>query len=163
MPPFKMIEKDEVVTEILEKLDLFSGLKRESLLKLASLFKERIFNENEFIFEEGSMGNSMMIIVSGEVRVSQTDESVEEELVVLKKGDLFGEMAMLEELPRTATIIANTNVIILEIKKDDFFQFLNDNSRDGVDILFRLAKTLSSRLREADSKLKVFVSLSKWL
>ncbi len=163
MPPFKMIEKDEVVTEILEKLDLFSGLKRESLFKLASLFKERIFNKDEFIFEEGSMGNSMMIIVSGEVRVSQTDESVEEALVVLKKGDLFGEMAMLEELPRTATIIANTNVIILEIKKDDFFQFLNDNSRDGVDILFRLAKTLSSRLREADSKLKVFVSLSKWL
>ena len=157
------LQKDEVVVEIIEKLALFTGISRSILLKLATLFNEKIFNKDEFIFTEGSAGNSMMIVVSGEVRISQTDESVEEALIVLKKGDLFGEMAMLEELPRTATVIANTNVIILEIKRDDFLKFLNENSQAGVDILLRLAKTISSRLREADSKLKVFVSLTKWL
>lgn len=153
----------ELVVEILGSLDLFNGISRPALLKLSETFQERIFNKNEVVFQEGSAGNSMMVVVSGEVRVSQTEESVEEALVVLKKGDLFGEMAMLEDLPRTATVIANTNVILVEIKREDFLKFLNENSEAGVMVLLKLSKILSSRLREADSKLKVFVSLTKWL
>jgi len=155
--------KEELVIEIIENLDLFKGISRTVLVKLAKLFDEKIFSKDEFVFKEGSVGDSMMVVVSGEVRVSQTEETVEEALVVLKKGDLFGEMAMLEELPRTATIISNTNVILLEIRRVDFLKFLSENSEAGVEILLKLARILSSRLREADSKLKVFVSLTKWL
>jgi CRP-like cAMP-binding protein len=81
----------------------------------------------------------------------------------LKKGDVFGEMALLEDLPRSATTIAHTSVITLEISRDDFLNYIYKNSENGVKILLKLSRILSSRLRETDVKLKTFVSLSRWL
>lgn len=156
---------DEFVLSMLSGLDIFSDVENTALLELGKMFKERVFDQREVIFEEGSIGNSMMVIASGEVRVSQqTKESeMEEALVVLKRGDIFGEMALIEDLPRSATIIAHTNVITLEIKRSDFLNYLSQNCEGGVKILMKLCKILSSRLRETDVKLKTFVSLSQWI
>ena len=152
------------VVAILRGLNIFSDLDDSSLLELGRLFKERIFEQKEVIFEEGSIGSSMMIIASGEVRVTQKSApDSEEALVVLKKGDVFGEMALFEDLPRSATIIAHTSVITLEISREDFLNYLDHNCGDGVKILLKLCRILSSRLRETDVKLKAFVSLSQWL
>ncbi len=155
---------EDFIASLLKRLNLFSDLEANALLKLSSFFKEKIFKSGDIVFEEDSIGNSMMVITSGEVRVSQkSDPDNEEALVVLKKGDLFGEMGLLEDLPRSATVIAHSNVVILEIKRDDFLEFLNNESEAGVKILIKLSKILSSRLRETDTKLKTFISLTKWL
>ena len=152
------------VVSMLKGLNIFVDLDDESLLELGGLFKEKVFEEQEIIFEEDSIGNSMMIITSGEVRISQKACSDSEEaLVILKKGDVFGEMALLEDLPRSATTIAHTSVISLEISRDDFLNYIHKNSENGVKILLKLSRILSSRLRETDVKLKTFVSLSRWL
>lgn len=154
------------VVSMLKGLNIFADLDDESLLNLGLLFKEKVFEQLEIIFEEGSIGNSMMIITSGEVRISQkasSDSEAEEALVILKKGDVFGEMALLEDLPRSATTIAHTCVITLEISRDDFLNYIHKNSENGVKILLKLSRILSSRLRETDVKLKTFVSLSRWL
>jgi CRP-like cAMP-binding protein len=157
------IDSSFVVT-MLRGLDIFAGLDDAALMELGHFFKERVFDQQEVIFEEGSIGSSMMIIASGEVRVTQkSDTDAEEALVILKKGDVFGEMALLEDLPRSATIIAHTGVISLEISRDDFLNYIHKNSKDGVKILLKLSRILSSRLRETDVKLKTFVSLSRWL
>jgi CRP/FNR family cyclic AMP-dependent transcriptional regulator len=155
---------DEFVLDLLHGLDIFENVDSTSLLQLGHRFKERIFIQNEVIFEEGNIGNSMMIIASGEVRVSQTPSPTSEEtLTILKKGDIFGEMSLLEELPRSATIIAHTNVITIEITREDFFHFIESDPRSGVKILLKLCKTLSFRLRETNSKLKAFINFSQWL
>jgi len=155
---------DEFVLTILKTIDLFSELDNPPLIELGRLFKEKIYNQKETIFKEDSIGNSMMIIASGEVRVSQTPgDNTEETLVVLKKGDVFGEMSLLEGLPRSATTIAHTNVIVLEITRSDFLDYLEKDSESGVKILLKLCRTLSSRLRETDVKLKTFISLSQWI
>lgn len=154
----------QFVLEILKGVDIFAELDYASLSVLGTLFKEQIFNQKETIFEEGAMGNSMMIIASGDVRVSQRTETEKEEaLIVLKKGDVFGEMALLEDQPRSATTIAHTNVICLEISRDDFLNFITTDPISGVRILLKLCKTLSSRLRDTDVKLKTFVSLTQWI
>ena len=159
-----MTLNDEFVLGILHRLNLFSNLDSPALIELGNLFKERIYNLNEVIFQEGSVGETMMVIASGEVRVSQIPgPDKEETLVVLKKGDLFGEMAMLDDLPRSATIIAHTNVICLEIKRDDFLAFVRHNCCDSVEVLLKLTRTLSARLRETDAKLKAFISFSQWV
>ncbi|UCH92412.1 MAG: cyclic nucleotide-binding domain-containing protein [Candidatus Aminicenantes bacterium] len=156
------IDSSFVVT-MLRGLDIFAGLDDSALTELGHLFKERVFDQQEVIFEEGSIGSSMMIIASGEVRVTQkADTDAEEALVILKKGDVFGEMALLEDLPRSATIIAHTSVITLEISRDDFLNYIHKNSKDGVKILLKISRILSSRLRETDVKLKTFISLSRW-
>jgi CRP/FNR family cyclic AMP-dependent transcriptional regulator len=156
--------QEEFIAGLLKRLNLFSDLEPPALLKLSALFREKVFKENEVVFNEDSLGSSMLIITSGEVRVSQkSDPDNEEALIVLKKGDLFGEMGLLEDLPRSATVIAHTNVVMLEIERNDFLEFLQTEAEAGVKILLKLSKILSSRLRETDTKLKTFISLTKWL
>jgi CRP/FNR family cyclic AMP-dependent transcriptional regulator len=102
--------------------------------------------------------------LSGEVRITQRARiSGEETLTVLKKGDFFGEMALLEDLPRSATAIAHSDTFMLEISRDKFLRFIEKDTVSGVKILFTLANILSSRLREADIKIKAFVNLSQWI
>ncbi len=159
-----MGNKNEFVLNILKGLDIFSGIDAHALGELSLLFEEKIFNQGETIFEEDSIGNSMMIITSGEVRVSQrADSNMEEALIILKAGDLFGEMALIDDLPRSATIIAHTNVIIFEISRSNFLNYIKKDCKNGILILLKLAKILSSRLREADNKLKAFVNMSQWI
>ncbi len=152
------------VVGILKDLDIFADLDDAALMELGYFFKERIYEHNEVIFEEASIGNSMMVIASGEVRVTQkADTKAEEALVVLKKGDIFGEMALFEDLPRSAATIAHTSAIVLEIKREDFFNYIRKDTASGVKVLLKLGQILSSRLRETDVKLKAFISMSQWL
>ena len=66
--------QEDFIAGILKRLSLFSDLEGASLLKLSKLFKEKIFKEGDTVFTEDSVGNSMMIITSGEVRVSQKSD-----------------------------------------------------------------------------------------
>ena len=155
---------EDFIAGLLKRLSLFSDLEPPALLKLSSHFKEKVFKVGDTIFTEDSIGNSMMIITSGEVRVSQkSDPNNEEALIVLKKGDLFGEMGLLEDLPRSASVIAHSNVVMLEIDRENFLDFITKESEAGVKILLKLSMILSSRLRETDTKLKTFISLTMWL
>jgi len=159
-----MKSQNGFVLGVLSEMELFSEVDYNSLVMLSNLFEERVYNQAEIIFEEDSIGTSMMMITSGEVRISQmSDPQTEEALIVLKKGDVFGEMALLDDMPRSATAIANTNVIIFEIQRERFLNFIENNKEAGVKILMKLAKILSSRLRETDAKVKAFVSLTKWI
>lgn len=150
--------------EILKGAKLLFGLKTESLSRFGEVFSKKTYDTNKTIFSEGDLNSSMMIITKGKVRISQFSESgAEEALIVLKKGDIFGEMAMLEDMPRSAAAIADTDTEIYEITKNDFNRYIRLNPEDGVKILHNLCRTLSSRLRDADVKLKYFVSLSQWI
>jgi CRP-like cAMP-binding protein len=131
---------------------------------LSHLFEEKEYRQEEVILEEGSIGTSMMIIAQGKVRVSQkSDQKNEEALKVLQTGEVFGEMALLEDLPRSAMVIAHTNVIIVSIERVNFMSFLERDPRNGLKIMLKLARILSERLREADMKLKTFVNLTQWI
>jgi len=156
-------EKD-IIIEILKNLRLFSDLSYGAIKELTFLFCERIFQAGETIFEENDTGNSLLVIISGEVRITQrANVSGEETLTVLKKGDFFGEMALLEDLPRSAAAIAHSDACIMEISQERFLRFIEKDPASGVKILVSLAKSLSARLREADGKIKAFVNLSQWI
>ena len=150
--------------DLFRNLDLFSSLDASDVVRLEKLFSEKVYESGEVIFEEGDIGTSMMVVASGTVRISQKpDADTEEALILLKSGMVFGEMALLEELPRSATAIAHTAVIILEIARDAFLDHVQKHPRSGVRILIQLARTLSSRLRETDLKLKSFINLARWI
>jgi CRP/FNR family transcriptional regulator, cyclic AMP receptor protein len=159
-----MDDRKNLNIDILKNIDLFADLPFPALDRLADLFYERVFRKGETVFPEESVGSSMMIIVSGEVRISQLSPSnTEETLVVLKKGDFFGEMALLEDMPRSASAIAHTDIFVLEISRERFMTLLEKDPESGVRVLLILARKLSSRLREADVKIKTFVNLTQWL
>jgi CRP-like cAMP-binding protein len=104
----------------------------------------------EDVFREGDLGTEMYIVHAGQVEILKSVEGVEKQLAVLEKGDFFGEMSLLEELPRAATARAMTDVTLLAINGSTFDQMLRGNPEIGV----RMMRKLSRRLREADRILR---------
>lgn len=110
----------------------------------------RVFLEGQRIFSEGEIGAEMFIIQSGKVRISKQSGNVETTLVVLDDGDFFGEMAVIDKGPRsaTATAVSETRCIVLD--EDVFEQQMQNNAR----IVKKILKNMSARLREAGKQIE---------
>jgi len=108
------------------------------------------FDEGEHVFREGDLGTEMFIIQEGRVEILKEMQGEQRQLAVLEKGDFFGEMAVLEDLPRTAGARAVTAVKLLMINGSTFDQMLRSNP----EIAVRMMRKLSRRLRETDRMLR---------
>lgn len=104
----------------------------------------------EEIFHEGDLGIEMFIIQEGQVEIIKEHEEQEQKLAVLDKGDFFGEMSILEDMPRTATARALTECKLLQINGSTFDQMLRRNP----EIAVRMMRKLSRRLRDTDRMLR---------
>ena len=104
----------------------------------------------DFVFREGDLGTEMFIINEGKVEILNQVGDEEQLLAVLEKGDFFGEMSVLEDLPRAATARALTDCRLLQINGSTFDQLLQGNP----EIAVRMMRKLSRRLRETDDLLK---------
>ncbi len=98
------------------------------------------------IFSEGDLGTEMYIVQEGEVEIVRGAGAAEHRLALLERGDFFGEMSLLEDLPRSATARAVTDSRLVEISGATFSQMLRDNP----EIAVRIMRKLSRRVREAD-------------
>ena len=108
------------------------------------------FQEGECIFTEGDLGTEMYIILDGQVDITAAVDGRESRLAVLEKGDFFGEMSVLEDLPRTASARALQDSRLLQINGSTFDQML----RSQPEIAVRMMRKLSRRLRETDALLQ---------
>ena len=102
------------------------------------------------MFREGDLGTEMYIIQEGKVEILNRLGNEDHVLAVLEKGDFFGEMSVLEDLPRTASARALTDARLLQINGTTFDQMLQANP----EIAVRMMRKLSRRLRETDDLLK---------
>lgn len=108
------------------------------------------FKTGEFIFNEGDLGMEMYIIHEGKIEILKKIQGEQRQLAVLEKGDFFGEMSILEDLPRTAAARAIGDVKLLLINGATFDQMLRTNP----EIAVRMMRKLSRRLRETDRMLR---------
>ncbi len=108
------------------------------------------FEEGEVIFSQGDPGTDMFIVHAGEVEIVHDAGGEAEHLARLEKGDFFGEMSLLEELPRLASARALTPVKLVRIDSAAFDQLLRKNP----EIAIRIMRKLSSRLRQTDEQLR---------
>ena len=97
----------------------------------------------DYIFREGDLGTEMYIIQDGQVEILRSLDGEERVLSVLDKGDFFGEMSVLEDLPRTASARALVRTRLLQINGSTFDQMLRGNP----EIAVRMMRKLSRRLR----------------
>jgi CRP/FNR family cyclic AMP-dependent transcriptional regulator len=103
---------------------------------------------HEIIFREGDPGKHMYVILDGGVEIrKRTGEKSSRTMITLKKGDIFGEMAVVEGKPRSATAIAATDCRLLRLDEEAFYDLVFKNP----DFAVKMIKTLSSRLRSADT------------
>jgi CRP-like cAMP-binding protein len=143
-----------------KKIFIFQDLDEDELQRVLQLARPRSFSANDVIIQEGESGNSMYIMCEGEVNITKRltlvldqDLPKEKRMIQLKAEDgvSFGEMALLENDTRTATVTALTDCKLLELNRDDFLGFVRENSATGCKIMLRLAQLLSRFLRKTDS------------
>ena len=109
--------------EILKNIPFFAGLSDEDLQAIIGMIQMEYFAAEHVIFEKGDAGDIMYIIKRGQVQVLR-DNTI---LAVLHDGQFFGEMALVSDEPRNATIKTVTDVEVLTLKKDDFKNLLQTN------------------------------------
>lgn len=112
----------------------------EVLEKLKNLGTVKRFAKGDFICYEGDVGTEMFIILSGQVAVyGNSFKCVQEKFAVLGRGEFFGEMSMLDNQPRSASGIAESDVIVLSIPKENFQRLI----REVPEMAFAIMTTLS--------------------
>jgi len=135
--------------ESLRAIPLFSAVNDEDLETLASLLIERRFPNNKTIVEEGLSGDYMYVILEGRAKVTKlSGDGREKILKMLAEGDFFGEMALLEEAPRDASVTALSETRILALARNDFLSVL----RRSPDLAMAVIQELTRRLRHVNEQ-----------
>jgi CRP-like cAMP-binding protein len=109
----------------------------------------RKFAKGEFVFREGDLGTEMYVLHEGKVEILRTVAGEGRQIAVLEKGDFFGEMSLLEELPRNATARILEDSTLIEINGPLFDRMLRRNP----EIAVRIMRKLSRRVRQTDEYL----------
>jgi CRP/FNR family transcriptional regulator, cyclic AMP receptor protein len=145
----------------LKKIPLFANLTADHLQKVADIATTKQLKMNERIFQEGETAGEMYIIGQGKVRISKMVPGVgEEALAVLEAGSYFGEMAVIDDTPRSADATAHTSCTLYAILKSDLEQLMFLHKDLAYELLWTFVRTLSARLRETNDKIKAFFALS---
>jgi len=132
----------------LKGLELFKDLSHREISRLAHSLHSRTYHEGEVLFLEGDIGRALFILESGKVELTRRDSSGKARLIyTLGAGEFFGEMALLEQLPRTAsaTAVERSHLYLLYRSKLD--SLLHSQPKIGMSIMTHLAQILSARLR----------------
>ena len=144
----------------LAKVPFFDGLTPEALAMIANVTTEETYASGTRLFQYGDPGDKLYIILEGKVRISREVGGMgEEALAVLGPGEVFGEMALLDESPRSAGALAHERCRLLVITKDAFDDLLFLHKDLAYEVLWSCVRMLAARLRETNDKL-TFLSTS---
>ncbi len=140
--------------ELLRNIPLFSRIKASKLRLLAFTLERLSYQEEQFLFNEGDSGDAAYIIINGAAAILIDTGTSQIEAARLKKGDVVGEIAILCDVPRTATVQAKDSLITLKITKERFFNLVTEFPEIAVEIMRELTARLeriSTQLRDASS------------
>jgi signal transduction histidine kinase len=133
----------------LGKVELFSGLLAEGMQSLEQTAEMRAYKPRDVIFQEGDPGDGIYVVVEGEVRVSTlVSETERRVLTSVEPGDFFGEMAILDDRPRSATAQAELDTKVYFLHRDDLLKLLEHSPKLAVCLL----REFSLRLRDFNKK-----------
>jgi CRP/FNR family cyclic AMP-dependent transcriptional regulator len=148
--------KHMALTDRLQQVPLFAHLSEEEVNAIAEVTREKLYPRGSVIVFEDDPGDAMYVVASGQVKVVLTgDDGREVILSVLGDGDFFGEMALIDDLPRSAHVIAMEDSRLIVLYRDDFHRCLERAPRVSLGLL----RALSRRLRRADDKIGGLVLL----
>ncbi len=141
----------EQEVELLRRIPIFSKIEPAKLKLLAFTSDCIAYTPSQVIFRQGEMGDAAYIIIEGEAEVFVTGPKGEVKVATLGPNDIVGEIAILCDVPRTASVRAASRLVTLRISKDLFFQLVNEFPEMAVEIMRELAHRLektTARLRD---------------
>lgn len=140
----------------LRSVFLFQLLSSEEAMRVASILQEKTYSKDEKIFSEDDYGETMYIINYGTIKISRGEGEKKKELITFYAGDFFGEIALFDRLPRTATAITLEETSVYEIHRDEFAKLIADHSSIGIKVMYRVIQDLAKRIRRMDIQLDSF-------
>lgn len=135
----------------LRNVNIFETLKDADIEKISRILYVNTYYRGQLIFQEGENGDALFVVLKGRVKVCLYDEEGREYVLdIIGKDGFFGELALIDDLPRSANAIAMESSEILIVRRNDFLKLLMESPSISVNIL----KVMASRLRAADERIK---------
>ena len=144
---------------LLEKHPLLVNLSPDQLEQMARAGEIESYNPGEAIVAEGSLGDALFLILSGQVSVHRGQQT----FATLAGGEFFGEMSLVEPAPRSASVTAMSATFLFRLPHDQLRELIRADGRVASILLVQVVKTLSERLRKANQMLSSVDLLADWL
>jgi CRP-like cAMP-binding protein len=144
----------------LAKYGPFKAFDGNDLTALGSMGEDKTAKKDELVFDEDSKGDSMYIIKSGSVKILKKVKNQENTIAVLNAGEFFGEMALLDGLPRSAAVRATGDCELLMLSLEGYQKLRREKPHTALKLMDVIIKVLSNRLRQANKNLEV---ISFWI
>ena len=139
------------LAEFLKWVPIFSELEEETIEKIAQVGVRKSYGKENVILMEEEAGSALFVIISGKVKISRTSSDGREVILsILSEADFFGEMAILDGLTRSATVISIEDSELYIIQRTQFLDLLKSHPEISISLL----QELTQRLRTADMKIK---------
>jgi CRP-like cAMP-binding protein len=149
--------------EILAQIDLFNGLPAGHLRRVVDIGVEEQYRGGATIFSEGEPGDKFYLIIEGAVRISRIVPGMgEEALAVLRPGNYFGEMSLIDDAPRSATAMCHEKCRLFVVNRRDLEDLLFVDRDLAYELLWNWVRTLSRRLRASNDKMTFLATTSKF-
>jgi CRP-like cAMP-binding protein len=140
---------DTLFLRVVSEVDLFRHLEREDLVALLRSASKSVFKAGEIVYDESSEGNSMYVVVQGRFEVYREHQGHRIHLVDIDPGEHFGEIALVANRQRSATVCAKTDGVALRLTKEAIF----GHPRIAAQLLRNMARMLAVRLADADDEI----------
>ncbi|MCP4071972.1 MAG: cyclic nucleotide-binding domain-containing protein [Hyphomicrobiales bacterium] len=134
--------------DILRKIPLFSGIDPAKLKLLAFASERMEYDEGQNLFRQGEVGDAAYVIVQGVAEIIVETADGEIPVAEFKDNAFIGEIAILCDVPRTATVRAKAKLVVLKIKKEHFLGLIKDFPELGIEVMRELASRLSKTTNE---------------
>ncbi len=143
----------------LKSTPLFQNVPGEGLKRLSDFIQEKSVRAGEVIYAEQDLGDEMYLVRAGNVTVQQEIADRQTTIDTVTAGGHFGEMAIIDDRPRSATAIAEENTSLLVLHKNDFRSAVQDYP----DIAFEVFRELTRRLRQSDRRYRELMEQARRL
>ena len=143
----------EARIELLQRMPIFGGIRRDTLQFLLAFCPIVSVPANEFFFREHQQGDSMFVLELGQAAVLKSWHGEDYFLQTLKEGDCFGEMAVMDHCPRSASVRAVEDCIAIQISAAHLYQVYAQDLKQFALIQMNMGREVCRRLREANSRL----------
>lgn len=144
----------------LRTVSVFKDLAEPHLTALTLRLRERALKKGEVLFREGDKGDEMFLICDGTVVVSKPVLGrVEQVLARMGRGEFFGEMSLFDQAPRSATIQAETDTLLLYLDRESLRQFIEISPRAAAAFFFQMVQIFVARLRESGN---LVAEVTRW-
>jgi CRP-like cAMP-binding protein len=150
--------------EEIKAIAVLQGIDSETLARLAEVMEQKDYPDGTPVFSEGDPGDSMYFIVSGRIRIekrAQAAGAVHKTLTILEAGDYFGEMALFDQKPRSASAVAVDGARVLRLSKPGFDGIRAKSGAAAMTVLFAMIRTSGERIRRLSAQLIVYDEVGK--